>query len=71
MAWYPCWNSRRKDRPQFVKSFLKDMVTPDLDGTVQTFHVLKEIDGPADAELCGKDFCIRIETKIRSGNLDA
>lgn len=59
----------KKDRPQFVKSFLKELVTPDLAGTVQAFHVLKEIDGAADAELCGKDFCIRIETKIRSGIL--
>jgi hypothetical protein len=59
----------KKVTPHFAESFLKELLPQGPQGRIETFHVLKEIEGAADAELCGKDFCIRIETKIWSCNL--
>ena len=33
-------------------------------GRIPSYRVLRAVDGTADAELCSKDCCIRIETKI-------
>jgi len=59
----------KKVNPRFTASFLKTLLDFEPGEIVQTYRVLKEIDGAADAELCGKNFCIRIETKIRSSTL--
>jgi hypothetical protein len=57
------------DRPQFITAFLTANLSLDIRGEIRSYKVLQGIDGTADAEICGKDFCIRFETKIVSGNL--
>jgi hypothetical protein len=42
----------------------------DPDQKALKFRVLRGIDGTADAELSGNDFCVLIETKIERGKLD-
>ena len=59
----------KKGKPEFPGLFLKELLPGGPQGRIDTFHVLKEIDGAADAELCGNGFCIRIETKIWSSCL--
>jgi hypothetical protein len=59
----------KKGKPGFPALFLKELLPGGPQGKIDTFHVLKEIDGAADAELCGDRFCIRIETKIWSSTL--
>jgi hypothetical protein len=58
-----------KVTPHFATSFLNGLLNLDPDGEICTFRVLKRIEGAADAELCGKGFCIRVETKIWSSSL--
>jgi hypothetical protein len=55
--------------PQLLASFLEHLLCLQPREEVHCFRVLRDIDGTADAELCSRDCCIRIETKIRSGNL--
>ncbi len=57
------------DSPEFVASFLREVIRQEAIGGIETFRVLKEFDGTADAELSGKDCCLRLETKIVSGTL--
>jgi hypothetical protein len=59
----------KRDSPRFVTSFLNDLLSIRPKGGIDSFRVLRGIDGTADAELCGKDCCIRFETKIRSATL--
>src|SRR5271170_3236939 len=56
-------------RPHLLKSFLHDLLHLPRTGGIHSFRVLRNIDGTADAELCSKDWCIRIESKIRSGTI--
>jgi hypothetical protein len=55
--------------PRFTKAFLKDMLGLKVNGALQSFCVLRDIPGHADAQLCGTDWCIWFETKIASGSL--
>jgi hypothetical protein len=59
----------KKDRPQFVRSFLCELLSIDSKGAISQFRVLRGIDGTADAELCSQNCCVRFETKIWSGQL--
>jgi hypothetical protein len=59
----------KKVTSKFAATFLKELLPQGPQGQIETFHVLKEIEGAADAELCSKGFCIRIETKIWSCRL--
>jgi hypothetical protein len=52
-----------------VKPFLGTLLDLELPADIKGFRVLRRIDGTADAELCGRDICIRLETKIESGTL--
>jgi hypothetical protein len=61
----------RHEHPQFGRSFLRDLLGLSVEGRVQPCRVLRGIDGTADAELRCKGFCVRFETKIRSGALTA
>ena len=54
--------------PQFLASFLMKLgIDPVRE--VRKFRVLR-LDGTADAELSGDDFCVLFETKIERGRLD-
>lgn len=52
-----------------VKSFAREVLGLKSAATLSDFRVLRHIDGTADAEICGADCCVRIETKIESGKL--
>lgn len=54
---------------QLPGSFL-DMLGIKSASGARTIRVLRGIDGTADAELSGDDFCILFETKIKRGSLD-
>jgi hypothetical protein len=51
------------------KLFFTTLLGVNLAEEIKMFRVLRRIDGTADAELCGRDICIRFETKIESGTL--
>jgi len=55
--------------PQLLTPLLKTLGI-DPNQKVLKFRVLRGIDGTADAELSGNDFCVLIETKIERGKLD-
>lgn len=59
--------SRLQDA-DFVHDFFENENTLDLDvqRDIETFKVLKDISGTADAELSNDDICCRLETKIVS-----
>lgn len=59
----------RHDSPEFVASFLREVIRLEYPGDIDTFRVLKEYQGTADAELSSQDCCLRLETKIVSGTL--
>jgi hypothetical protein len=61
----------RHERPQFVTSFLRDLLQVESGGGAFECRVLRGIDGTADAELRCQGCCFRFETKIRSGTLTA
>lgn len=61
----------RFDNPQLVTSFLRDELELVPKGEVDTFRVLRGIQGTADGELRGEDCCVQFETKIVSGTLDS
>lgn len=54
-----------------LRRLLEDVASISLSGDNCRLRVLREIDGTADAEICTKAHCVRIETKIRSGTLRA
>ena len=56
--------------PQFIKTFLSDLLSLTPVERIDCVRVLEGIGGHADAELRGKDCCIQFETKIESGTLD-
>jgi hypothetical protein len=57
------------EKPRFIQSFLKDLLSLELNGECEfCIQVLRNID-LADAELCWNGHCIRFETKIVSGTL--
>lgn len=60
----------RFDSPQLVTSFLRDVLELVPKGDVDTFRVLRGIQGTADGELRGEGCCVQFETKIVSGTLD-
>jgi hypothetical protein len=58
------------DGPEFLNSFLNDVLHIVAPDGINTFKVLREMDGStADAELSGSEFCLHFETKIESGKL--
>lgn len=58
------------DGPEFLNSFLKDVLQIVPTHGIGSFKVLRGMDGStADAELSGPEFCIHFETKIESGTL--
>jgi hypothetical protein len=59
------------ERPDFVKSFLKDLLGITLTGRIESLFCIRVLKGIeyADAELCFGDCCLRFETKIASGAL--
>lgn len=59
----------KKEKPQFVKLFLSDLLSIQPRGSIIDFRVLRGIDGTADAELCNENCCVRFETKIWSATL--
>jgi hypothetical protein len=59
----------KEGRTPLIKSFLKPLLDLPLKGPIGKFRVLRGFDGTADAELSGRDCCIRLETKIQSGTL--
>ncbi len=59
----------RYDGSSLAKSFLRDLLSLELKHGIRNYRVLRRIDGTADAELRGADYCIRVETKITSGTL--
>ncbi len=64
-------NLSRFDNPHLVTSFLLDELGLVPNGDLDTFRVLRGIQGTADGELRGEGCCIQFETKIVSGTLDA
>jgi len=60
--------SRHSGAP-LAKSFFNTLLPIDLKEEVTAFRVLRGIDGTADAEMCGRQSCIRFEMKIESGTL--
>lgn len=60
----------RLDNPNFLTSFLRDVLGLSPNGEIDTFRVLGGLQGGTwDGEVCGEDFCILFETKIVSGTL--
>ena len=59
----------RYDRPRFIASFLRDQLSLEPKEGIDSFRVLRGIQGTVDGELCCKDCCIQFETKIASGTL--
>ena len=63
-------NLSKFDSPQLVASFLNDELGIVPRGEVDTFRVLRGIQGTADGELSGESCCIQFETKTVSGTVD-
>lgn len=61
----------RIECPALIDSFLKDVLALSPASGVNEFYVLPGKDGTIDGELKGEDCCIWLETKIKSGSLDA
>ena len=60
------------DGPEFLNSFLKDVLSFISPLGINTLKVLRGMDGStADAEMSGPECCIHFETKIESGTLRA
>lgn len=58
------------DGPEFLHSFLKDVLSIVPPQGISTLKVLRGMDGStADAEMSGPECCIHFETKIESGTL--
>jgi hypothetical protein len=55
--------------PELLPSFLHDELGIEPDGEVDSFCVLRGIQGTADGQLRGQNCCIQFETKIVSGTL--
>lgn len=55
--------------PEFMPAFFKAVLGLDAVGVLQSFFVLKGIQGTADGELRNEVCCIQFETKIVSGGL--
>ncbi len=55
--------------PKFAVAFFRTLLGVELSGAFETFCVLRDIPGHADAQLCGSDWCIWFETKITCGSL--
>lgn len=60
--------SRHSGQPLF-EVFFRELPNLDRQTEIRKCRVLTGIDGTADAELCGTDIRIRIETKTKSGTL--
>lgn len=54
--------------PNFSVNFLRDLVGVELE-EISSYRVLRGIEGTADAELRGSDWCIQFETKVASATL--
>lgn len=61
----------RFDNPQFRTLFFRDVLGLSGNEEFDSFRVLRGIEGTVDAELCGANSCVQIETKIVSGALDS
>jgi len=60
------------DGPEFLDSFVKDVLSIVPPQGISTLKVLRGMDGStADAEMSGPECCIHFETKIESGTLRA
>ena len=55
--------------PKFASAFFRDLLHIEPIGALETFCVLRDIPGHADAQLCGSDSCIWFETKIACGSV--
>ena len=60
-----------REKPGFIKSFLKELLQLAPDGVIGSRVSVRVLRGIqlADAELCGRNCCIRFEAKINSGTL--
>ena len=62
--------SRHQDGKQnLLRRFFKQLASLDVSGDNCRLRVLGDIEGTADAEICTRSHCVRIETKVRSGTL--